>query len=123
MTIHFSSYTFFVAVWLFLRALLLNRIMFPGKHRAVERSVAHLVGLKRTWDKKFFFSGQMSGQLNLAITGFMLLVLMATHPIHLRFADTEHLQHPSSLIALTLLRATHKHVPLVLDFESLPSLV
>ena len=62
----------------------------------------------------------MSGQLNLAITGFMLLVLMATHPIQLRFADTEHLRHPSSLIALALFRTADKHVPLVLDFEVFP---
>ena len=32
----------FVVVSFFLRTLVWNRIMFPGKHRAVERSVTHL---------------------------------------------------------------------------------
>ena len=54
MTIHPSSYTF-VVVSLFLRALVLNRIMFPGKHRAVERSVAHLCWFEANVGQEVFF--------------------------------------------------------------------
>ena len=46
------------------------------------------VGLKRTWDQKLS-SGVWSGQLNLAITGLMLLTLMTIHLFQFLFADTE----------------------------------
>ena len=46
------------------------------------------VGLKRSWDQKLS-SGLRSGQLNLAITGLMLLMFMTFHLLQLRFADTE----------------------------------
>ena len=36
------------------------------------------VGLKRTWDQELS-SGLMNGQLNLAITGSMLLMFMTIH--------------------------------------------
>ena len=52
-------------------------------------ALSHIfAGLKRTWNKKLS-SGQMSGQLNLAITGFMFLTFMTTHPFQVHFADTE----------------------------------
>ena len=46
---------FFVVVSLFLRALALNRIMFPGTHRAVERSVAHLCWFEANVGQEVFF--------------------------------------------------------------------
>ena len=45
-------------------------------------------GLKRTRDQKLS-SGLRSGQLNLAITGLMLLMFMTIDFFQLRFADTE----------------------------------
>ena len=46
------------------------------------------VGLQRTWDQKLS-SGLMTGQLNLAVTGLMLLMFMTVHLFQLRFADIE----------------------------------
>ena len=40
--------------------------------------------MKRTWDRKLS-SGSMSGQLNLAITGWMLLTFMTIYLIKFRF--------------------------------------
>ena len=51
-------------------------------------SVHIFVGLKRIWDQKLS-SGVWSGQLNLAITGLMLLTFMTIHLSQLLFADTE----------------------------------
>merc|ERR1711879_748467 len=45
------------------------------------------VGLKRTWDMKLNM-GVASGQLNLAITGLMLLTFMTIHLFQFRFGDT-----------------------------------
>merc|ERR1712136_340768 len=80
------------------------------------------VGLKRTWDQKLS-SGLMSGQLNLAITGLMLLTFMTIHLFQFRFADTEQYflrppptlinWHPSWLITLTFFWTDNKQVPLV----------
>ena len=63
-------------------------------------------GLKRTRDQKLS-SGLMSGHLNLAIAGFMLLTFMITQPFQLHFADTEQyfLRHPG-LVLLTFI-TTH----------------
>jgi len=47
-----------------------------------------LVGLKRTWDMKLTM-GIKSGQLNLAISGLMLLTFMTIHLFQFRFGDTE----------------------------------
>merc|ERR1712100_430487 len=46
------------------------------------------VGLKRTYDMKLTL-GLRSGQLNLAVTGVMLLAFMTIHLIQFRFGDTE----------------------------------
>jgi predicted heme/steroid binding protein len=46
------------------------------------------VGLKRTWDMKLSM-GLRSGQLNLAITGLMLLTFMTIHLFQFRFGDTD----------------------------------
>merc|ERR1712013_392223 len=46
------------------------------------------VGLKRTWDKKLTM-GLKSGQLNLAMSGLMLLTFMTIHLVQFRFANTE----------------------------------
>merc|ERR1711988_1460852 len=46
------------------------------------------VGLKRTWDMKLGM-GIKSGQLNLAITGLMLLTFMTIHLFQFRFGDTD----------------------------------
>jgi len=46
------------------------------------------VGLKRTWDMKLSM-GLASGQLNLAITGLMLLTFMTIHLFQFRFGDTD----------------------------------
>ena len=46
---------FILVVSLFLRALVLNKIMFPGKHRAVERSVAHLCWFEANVGQEVFF--------------------------------------------------------------------
>ena len=64
-------------------------------------------GLKRTWNKK----------LNLAITGFMLLTFMITHPFQLHIADTEQyfLRHPG-LVLLTFM-TTHLSRFLFADAE------
>ena len=58
-----------------------------------------LVGLKQTWDQKLS-SGLMCSQMNLAMTGSMLLKFMTTHLFQFRFADTEQyfLRPPPSLI-------------------------
>merc|ERR1712048_618457 len=45
------------------------------------------VGLKRTWDTKLSY-GIASGQLNLAISGLMLLSFMTIHLFQFRFGDT-----------------------------------
>eukprot|EP00448_Togula_jolla_P024662 CAMPEP_0170591762 /NCGR_PEP_ID=MMETSP0224-20130122/12574_1 /TAXON_ID=285029 /ORGANISM="Togula jolla, Strain CCCM 725" /LENGTH=1051 /DNA_ID=CAMNT_0010915643 /DNA_START=49 /DNA_END=3204 /DNA_ORIENTATION=+ len=45
------------------------------------------VGLKRTYDQKLSM-GVRSGQLNLAITGLMLLTFMTIHLFQFRFGDT-----------------------------------
>merc|ERR1711885_83710 len=45
------------------------------------------VALKRTWDMKLKM-GIMSGQLNLAITGILLLTFMTIHLFQFRFGDT-----------------------------------
>jgi hypothetical protein len=45
------------------------------------------VALKRTWDMKLKM-GVMSGQLNLAITGVILLTFMTIHLFQFRFGDT-----------------------------------
>lgn len=45
------------------------------------------VGLKRTWDMKLTM-GVASGQLNLAISGIMLLTFMTIHLFQFRFGDT-----------------------------------
>jgi len=47
-----------------------------------------LVGLKRTWDMKLTM-GVKSGQLNLAISGLMLLTFMTIHLFQFRFGDTQ----------------------------------
>jgi hypothetical protein len=47
-----------------------------------------LVGLKRTYDMKLTM-GVKSGQLNLAITGLMLLTFMTVHLFQYRFGNTE----------------------------------
>ena len=47
-----------------------------------------LVGLKRTWDRKLS-SGLMNVQLNLAITGLLLLTFMTFYLFQCRSADTE----------------------------------
>eukprot|EP00450_Noctiluca_scintillans_P029453 CAMPEP_0194549464 /NCGR_PEP_ID=MMETSP0253-20130528/95220_1 /TAXON_ID=2966 /ORGANISM="Noctiluca scintillans" /LENGTH=399 /DNA_ID=CAMNT_0039396893 /DNA_START=22 /DNA_END=1219 /DNA_ORIENTATION=- len=80
------------------------------------------VGLKRTWDQKLS-SGLMSGQLNLAITGLMLLTFMTIHLFQFRFADTEQYflrppptlinWWPSWLISLTFFWTNDSTVPLV----------
>ena len=56
-------------------------------------------GLKRMWDEKLFL-GLMSGQLNLATIGLMLLAFMTIHLFQFRFADTEQyfLRPPRTLI-------------------------
>lgn len=46
------------------------------------------VGLKRTWDMKLAM-GVKSGQLNLAISGLMLLTFMTIHLFQFRFGDTD----------------------------------
>jgi len=46
------------------------------------------VGLKRTWDMKLTM-GIKSGQLNLAMSGLMLLTFMTIHLVQFRFANTE----------------------------------
>jgi len=46
------------------------------------------VGLKRTWDMKLS-KGVRSGELNLAITGIVLLAFMTVHLLQFRFGDTE----------------------------------
>ena len=46
------------------------------------------VGLERTWDQELS-PGLMSGQLNLAITGLMLLTVITIHLFLFCFADTE----------------------------------
>ena len=80
------------------------------------------VGLKRTWDQKLS-SGLMSGQLNLAITGLMLLTFMTIHLFQFRFAETEQYflrppptlinWWPSWLITLTFFWTDDKNVPAV----------
>lgn len=45
------------------------------------------VALKRTWDMKLKM-GVMSGQLNLAISGILLLTFMTIHLFQFRFGDT-----------------------------------
>jgi len=45
-------------------------------------------GLKRTYDMKLTL-GLRSGQLNLAVTGLMLLAFMTIHLVQFRFGDTE----------------------------------
>merc|ERR1712118_399750 len=47
-----------------------------------------LVGLKRTYDMKLTM-GIKSGQLNLAISGLMLLTFMTIHLFQFRFGNTE----------------------------------
>jgi len=47
-----------------------------------------LVGLKRTYDMKLTM-GVKSGQLNLAISGLMLLTFMTIHLFQFRFGDTD----------------------------------
>merc|ERR1712048_1025515 len=47
-----------------------------------------LVGLKRTWDGKIK-KGLLSGELNLAITGVVLLTFMTIHLIQFRFGATQ----------------------------------
>ena len=54
------------------------------------------VGLERTWDQKLSL-GLMSGQLNLAITGLMLLTVIITLLFLFRVADTA-LRSPPTLI-------------------------
>lgn len=46
-----------------------------------------LAGLKRTWDFKIQY-GVLSGMLNLAISGLMLLTFMTIHLFQFRFGDT-----------------------------------
>lgn len=46
------------------------------------------VGLKRTWDMKLKM-GVFSGQLNLAMTGVLLLTFMTIHLFQFRFGETE----------------------------------
>merc|ERR1719230_223146 len=57
------------------------------------------VALKRTWDMKLKM-GIMSGQLNLAITGIILLTFMTIHLFQFRFGDTVpyHIRPPPYLI-------------------------
>ena len=59
------------------------------------------VGLERTWDRTLS-PGLMSGQLNLAITGSMLLTVITVHLFQFRFADTESytLRSPPTLYQL-----------------------
>merc|ERR1712048_1432191 len=45
------------------------------------------VAMKRTWDSKLAM-GLKSGQLNLAISGLMLLTFMTVHLFQFRFGDT-----------------------------------
>merc|ERR1712141_929976 len=47
-----------------------------------------LAGLKRTWDGKLKM-GIRSGQLNLAMTGVVLLAFMIIHLLQFRFGDTQ----------------------------------
>ena len=80
------------------------------------------VGLERTWDQELSL-GLMSGQLNLAITGLMLLTVIPIHLFLFRKADTEPrtLRSPptlinwysSWLITLKFFWTDHTHVPLV----------
>ena len=79
------------------------------------------VGLERTWDQERS-PGLMSGQLNLAITGLMLLTV-TIHLFLFRFADTEPrtLRSPptlinwysSWLITLKFFWTDNTHVPVV----------
>jgi hypothetical protein len=57
------------------------------------------VALKRTWDMKLKL-GVMSGQLNLAISGVILLSFMTIHLFQFRFGDTVpyHIRPPPYLI-------------------------
>ena len=65
----------------------------------------------------------MSGQLNLAITGLMLLTVITIHLFQFRFADIEPYTlrspptlinwHPSWLLTLKFLWTENTHVPLV----------
>ena len=81
-----------------------------------------LVGLKRTWDLKLS-SGMMSGQLNLATTGLLLLTFMTIHPFKVHSADTEQYflklpptlynRWPCWLITLTFFWTDDKSVPAV----------
>ena len=87
------------------------------------------VGLERTWDQERS-PGLMSGQLNLAITGLMLLTVITIHLFLSRFADTEPRTlrspstlinwHPSWLTTLKFLWTDNTHVHLVpyTDFPS-----
>ena len=80
------------------------------------------VGLERTWDQELS-PGLMSGQLNLAITGLMLLTVITIHLFLFRFADTEPPTlrspptlinwYPSWLITLKFFWTDNTHVPLV----------
>ena len=72
------------------------------------------VGLKRTWDQKLS-SGVWSGQLNLAITGLILLTFISRSQvlsnIFLRPPPTLINWHPSWLIALTFFTETFHWCP------------
>ena len=62
---------------------------FQAEEYVLLRTLLHdSVGLERTWDQKLS-PGLMSGQLNLAITGLMLLTVITIHLFQSRFEDTE----------------------------------
>ena len=107
----------------------LYRTGFGFQANLVEESVlcecAHYtisVGLERTWDQKRS-PGLMSGQLNLAITGLMLLTVIIILLLLFRFADTVPLTlrsppalinwYSSWLITLKFFWTDNTHVPLV----------
>ena len=75
---------------LFLRALVLYRNMFPGKHRRggrdVERSMPHLCWFEAYVKQEAVF-GTDERSTEFGITGFMLLSFMTTHLFHVSFAS------------------------------------
>ena len=68
----------------------LDRLWFPSveEHVLCSAFLHDPVCLERTWAQKLF-PGLMSGQLNLAITGLLLLTVFTIHLFLFRFADTE----------------------------------
>ena len=86
------------------------------------RLVRILERRKRTWDQKVS-CGLLGGQLDLGITGLMLLMFMTIHFFQFRFADTGNYYlsspptlinwWPSWLITLTLFWTDDKHVLVV----------